>query len=243
MEGFRLGYEAILRDRGGFLLLVHACADLEARVVVRPTSAYQRLLDESTDPELLRDARDRDAAFDALDEASAGHRLWEQVAPHERAALWNGDVPLITARVADRDLRTCTGDVLPGLLERSGLVCARSTAIAAMDEVDQGEQEWVIAASTAARRPTWGHHARIAVSPSSAPAAAEPGRLLAAASGLADQIVAHSRRFRPEREHNRVNWLGLQLVEDAQWMEAADAAPGSATATSASRSSSPSSRR
>jgi type 2 lantibiotic biosynthesis protein LanM len=217
LEGFRLGYDAILRDPAGFLPLAHACADLEARVVVRPTAAYQWLLDESTDPELLSDARVRDAAFDVLDEASACHRLWRELAPHERAALWNGDIPLIAARAADRDLRTCTGVVLPGLLERSGLVCAL-TKIAAMGEVDEGDQEWVIAASLAARRPAQGHRAAAAVSATAAPEAAEPRRLLAAASGLADQIVAHSRRFPLEREHNRVNWLGLQLVEDARWM-------------------------
>lgn len=217
LEGFRLGYDAILRDPAGFLLLVHACAELETRVVVRPTAGYQRLLAESTNPELLRDARDRDAVFDALDESAAGHPLWQQLAPHERAALWNGDIPLITARSADRDLRTCTGAVLPGLLERSGLVCAL-TKIAALGEVDQGDQEWVIAASLAARRPAWGHRARTADAATTSLAAAEPGRLLAAASGVADQIVAHSRRFRPERAHNRVNWLGLQLVEDTRWM-------------------------
>jgi lantibiotic modifying enzyme len=52
-------------------------------------------------------------------------------------------------------------------------------------------------------------------------AAAEPGRLLAAACGLGDQIVASAIADQegPARAGpGRVNWLGLQLVEDTQWM-------------------------
>ncbi|HEX4790856.1 MAG TPA: type 2 lanthipeptide synthetase LanM family protein, partial [Actinospica sp.] len=217
LDGFRLGYDAVLRDRGGFVLLVESCARLETRVVVRPSGSYHRILDESTSPELLRDARDRDAAFDVLDEASAGHLLWRRLAPHERAALWHGDIPLITSRVGDRDLWTCTGAFLPGLLERSGLVCAL-TKTAGMGEVDQSAQEWVIAASLATRRPARGHRVSPLVPTTGTPEVAEPGRLLAAASGLADEIVARARRLKAEHGPARVNWLGLQLVEDSRWM-------------------------
>jgi lantibiotic modifying enzyme len=43
--------------------------------------------------------------------------------------------------------------------------------------------------------------------------AADPGRLLATACGIADQIVARS-----VGDDDRANWLGLEFVDDRQWM-------------------------
>ena len=216
VDGFRLGYDAIVRDREEFARLVESCADLEIRVVVRPSSSYARLLEESTHPDFLRDARHRDKALDVLDEASARHPLWRRLAPHERTALWAGDLPLITARAGSRDLWTCTGQRLPNLLERSGLDGALAK-IAAMGEIDRGEQEWVIRASLAARRPV-GEHCGGPAAASGTPTAAVPGRLLAAASALADQIVARGATRLDEGDRGRINWLGLQAVDDARWM-------------------------
>ncbi|MFC4590860.1 type 2 lanthipeptide synthetase LanM family protein [Sphaerisporangium corydalis] len=216
LEGFRLGYDAVVRRRAEFARLVESFSEVETRVVVRPSCGYANLLAESTHPDLQRDALDRDAALDVLDEASAGHPLWRRLAPYERAEMWAGDIPLITGRPASRDLWTCGGAHLPDALERSGLECALEK-IAAMGEIDRGEQEWVIRASLAARRPAGGHHStRPAVART--PAGAEPGRLLAAAAGLADEILARSKVMRGEDDRGRINWLGLQLVDDQRWM-------------------------
>ncbi|WP_424533420.1 type 2 lanthipeptide synthetase LanM family protein [Sphaerisporangium viridialbum] len=216
LDGFRLGYDEVVRCRAEFTRLVESFSEVQTRVVVRPSRGYAHLLDESTHPDLLRDALDRDRILDLLDEASARHHLWQRLAPYERAALWAGDIPLITSRPAARDLWTCAGAHLPGLLERSGLECALEK-IAAMGEIDRGEQEWVIRAGLAARRPAGGHHSTL---PAMArrPAGAKPGRLLAAAAGLADEILARSKIMRAEDDRGRINWLGLQLVDDTRWM-------------------------
>jgi type 2 lantibiotic biosynthesis protein LanM len=216
LDGFRRGYDAVVGDRVGFTRLLESCADVPTRVVVRPSRGYERLMEESTHPDLLRDGLDRDQALDLLDDASARHRLWRRLAPYERAALWAGDIPLITGRPAARDLWTCAGPRLAGPLEHSGLECALEK-VEAMGEIDRGEQEWLIRASLAARRPVDGHRstrpgtARSAVS-------AEPGRLLATAAGLGDELVARSKILRGEADRERINWLGLQLVDEARWM-------------------------
>ncbi|MDN3356445.1 type 2 lanthipeptide synthetase LanM family protein [Actinomadura sp. DC4] len=216
LEGFRRGYDAAVRNRAELVRFLEALSEVQTRVVVRPSRGYEHLMDESTAPGLLRDALDRDEALDLLDDASRRHHLWQRLAPHERTALWAGDIPLISGRPATRDLWTCTGAHLPGLLERSGLECALEK-LAAMGEIDRGEQEWLIRASLAARRPVEGHRSTRPGTGRSR-ANADPGRLLATAAGLADEIVARSETLREEDDGDRINWLGLQLVDEERWM-------------------------
>jgi type 2 lantibiotic biosynthesis protein LanM len=177
LEGFRLGYDAIVADRARFIRLIMSRADIETRVVVRPSRGYARLLDESTAPDLLRDGRDRDRALAVLHEASAAAHplphsasLWRRLAPHEVADLWTGDIPLVTARPAARGLWTSAGWYLPGLLGRPALSCALEK-IAAMGDVDRRDQEWIISASLATRRETGGHRGAV---PAQRPVAAAP---------------------------------------------------------------------
>ncbi|HEX4833575.1 MAG TPA: type 2 lanthipeptide synthetase LanM family protein [Trebonia sp.] len=215
-EGFRAGYDAIAADRAAFGALVAQAADLEARAVARPTAAYAQLAEGALHPALLRDAAGRDDALGVLHAVSAGHHLWEALAGHELADLRDGDIPLLTARPASADLRTSAGQRLAGVLDKPGLRCALDK-VAAMGEVDRGRQEWLIAASLATRAPGAGHdRPRPAPGPATM-TAAEPGRLLAAACGLADQVMAQSVTGAGGSD-GRVNWIGLQLVEDAQWM-------------------------
>jgi type 2 lantibiotic biosynthesis protein LanM len=217
LEGFRLGYDAIVAERDSFTRLIESAATVESRVIVRPSSGYARLLEESTHPSLMRDARDRDGALDVLRQASAHHPFWRQLAEHELADLWGGDIPLMSARLATRDIWTSSGQHLPGLLELAGLHSSLAK-VAAMNEVDRRDQEWFISASMTTRRPGNNHLGAPPLPEPVSAIAAEPGRLLAAACGLADQIVARAMTGRGEKAGGRVNWVGLQLVEDSRWM-------------------------
>ncbi|HEY3954525.1 MAG TPA: type 2 lanthipeptide synthetase LanM [Streptosporangiaceae bacterium] len=229
LEGFRLGYAAITADRDSFTRIIESGRDIEVRVIIRTSRDYAQLLDESTAPDLLHDARDRDAALDPRRGAPAGHRLWRELARHELSDLRAGDIPLLTTRPASRDVWTSAGQRLPGLLDRPGLSGALRV-LAAMDEVDQRDQEWVISASLATGSPAGDH---VSVRPMPVPlaaAAAERGRMLTAACGLADQIVARGmtgpagagapdgRAAGRGAGRSRVNWIGLQMVEGARWM-------------------------
>ncbi len=175
------------------------------------------MLDELTHPDMLRDARDRQEALAVLQEVSAGHPLWRKLARHEITDLWTGDIPRLTSRPAARDIWTSAGERLPGLLERPGLDCALDK-IAAMSEVDRRDQEWIISAALASRRPAGGHDSPQPAGGQGAPTAAEPGRLLAAACGLADQLVARGMTGGEVTGRPRVNWIGLQLVDRSRWM-------------------------
>ncbi|MGQ0842090.1 type 2 lanthipeptide synthetase LanM family protein [Actinokineospora sp.] len=212
LDGFRLAYDAVLRHRSAVLDLLDACADIEVRVAVRHSRGYATLLAESTRPELLRDALDRDRALDLLWTESAHHPAHWRLVRHEQADLWAHDVPLFTARPGSADLWTSAGQRLPDLLDRPGLHSAVAK-VRAMSEVDRRDQEWIISAALATRRPAGEHRGAGPVPEPLAGTAAPPERLLAAACALADQIVA-----RTLAEGDRVNWLGLELVDDRQWM-------------------------
>ncbi|MGW6934431.1 type 2 lanthipeptide synthetase LanM family protein [Lentzea sp. NPDC054927] len=208
LAGFRAGYDAIVAHRDELLRLVRACADDEVRFVARATRQYARLLDESTHPSVLADALDRDLAFGVL---VVDDPLLDRLVPFEVADLWRGDVPLFTCRPGSRDLWTGSGLRLPGMLPEPGLH-AVERKIAAMSEVDRHDQQWVIAAALASRPRPVSHHSAASLSCDVAPVDPDPARLLVAACGIADQILAHA-----VTGENRVNWLGLELVDDRHW--------------------------
>ncbi|MGC4767302.1 type 2 lanthipeptide synthetase LanM family protein [Micromonospora sp. DT46] len=212
-EGFRQAYETIRAHRREFTELVASCADVPVRLVARPTSAYHTLLTETTHPDVLGDALERDRAFGVLWSSVAGHPFLAQFPRHEVAALWAGDVPLFEGTPGSRTVRVAgDGGPLPVPLARCGLDAALGK-IAALGEADRRHQEWIVAATLATRRPVDGRHAAAPTSRSVADAAASPERLLATACALADEIQTRS-----VTGADRVNWLGLELVDDRQWL-------------------------
>lgn len=208
LAGFRAGYDAIVAHRDELLRLVRACADDEVRFVPRATRQYALLLDESTHPSVLVDAMDRDLAFGVL---VVDDPLLDRLVPFEVADLWRGDVPLFTCRPGSRDLWTTSGLRLPGMLPEPGLQ-AVERKIAAMSEVDRHDQQWVIAAALASRPRPVSHRSGAPLPGHVAAVDPDPARLLVAACGIADQILAHAVTGR-----DRVNWLGLELVDDRHW--------------------------
>ncbi|MFC4851973.1 type 2 lanthipeptide synthetase LanM family protein [Actinophytocola glycyrrhizae] len=212
LDGFRTAYDAITRHRDEFTDLLDACAGDEVRVAVRHSRGYARLLAESTRPDLLRDGLTRDNALDVLWVESADDPLRWRVCRHELADLWALDVPVFTARPGSADLWSATGHRLPGVLARPGLASALAK-INAMSEVDLRDQEWIIAAALATRAPAGGHRAVQPVPGHLAGTAAPPERLLVSACAIADRIVARS-----HADGDRVNWLGLELVDDQRWL-------------------------
>lgn len=128
LEGFRSTYRRIVAHRealaapGGPL---DAFAADEVRVVLRSTSFYVWLLEESLHPGALGDGLDRDRLLDRLWLETAGRPALEWIAEAERADLWSGDVPVFLAHPSSTDLRSSRGAVLPGFFARSGLATAR----------------------------------------------------------------------------------------------------------------------
>jgi lantibiotic modifying enzyme len=214
LTGFRAGYDAIVAHRdelAGAGGLLERCGDDEVRVVARPTGGYAALLEESTRPDLLRDDRDRDRFFGGLSTGSADSPARRRLLRSEVAGLVAGEVPVFYGRPRSRDAWTSGGERVPDLLGVSGLD-AVTAKIAGMDEVDRLDQEWLIAAAMATRAAPADHRGGDPAPGPAATAVPAPPALLAAACGIADQIVAGSRQ-----DEHRANWLGLELTDDRRW--------------------------
>ena len=214
VAGFRAAYRTIaaagaeLTGPGG---LLHRFAKDEIRIVPRGTHVYATLLDESTHPDCLRTGADRDQVLASLRESPFGGPGGRLLEAAECADLWNGDVPLFTARPGAVAVWSADGTVIPGALAETGLDRVRRK-IAAMGGADLHDQEWIVRASFAARprtRPAAGAGPLLAPAPAKA-AAPDPERLLTLARGLGDQLIASA-----YSDGERTNWIGLEPVEAA----------------------------
>ncbi|WP_312865141.1 type 2 lanthipeptide synthetase LanM [Saccharothrix tamanrassetensis] len=177
----------------------------------RMTQLYATLLDESTHPDALCGAPDRDLALDLLWDESVAEDVLRALVPHELTDLWAGDVPLFTTRPGSRDVWSASGEKIADLLPVSGLD-AVAAKVAALDEVDRHDQQWLISAALASRPRPVDHRTGAAVPAPLEAGVPDPQRLLVAACGIADEVLA-----RATVDGRRVNWVGLELVDDRHW--------------------------
>ncbi|CAM5500009.1 type 2 lanthipeptide synthetase LanM family protein [Streptomyces griseus] len=236
-DGFRAGYNAISEHRnellgeGGLLWLFGAD---EVRVVPRPTWTYTTLLDESTHPDLMRDAAERHQVLSLLRTPLLGVPALPGVEDEEIAELWSGDVPVFCTRPGGTELWSGTGRTVagpapdlsshdtaparprpaaaphdPALL--SGLARVEAK-VRAMDTVDRQDQERIIRAAMVSTSPEPPHRAVPGGRAPSAATAPEPEQLLSAARSVGDQLVSLA-----YRHEGRTNWIGLELLGERYW--------------------------
>lgn len=226
-EGFSAGYTAVKEARAELLRpggLLERFAHDEVRVVARPTWVYTSLLDESTHPDLMKDAAARHEVLALLGTDVLGPAALPGLLDEELAQLWSGDVPLFTALPERTDLWSGAGRLLSGPLDRTGLSLVREK-LAGLDTVDRQDQERIICAAmvTTSREPAHacGSGPRRVRTAATAP---EPEQLLAAARSVGDELVSQA-----YSGPTRLNWIGLELLGERYWRlgpMAADLASG-----------------
>ncbi|SCD52386.1 type 2 lantibiotic biosynthesis protein LanM [Streptomyces sp. Termitarium-T10T-6] len=116
-DGFRAGYTAIHDHRDELLAPdgpLRRFAGDEVRVVPRPTWTYTTLLDESTHPDLMRDAAERHRVLSLLRTPLLGVPALSGVEDEEIAELWCGDVPVFATRPGSGRLWSGTGRTVTG---------------------------------------------------------------------------------------------------------------------------------
>ncbi|WP_443032355.1 type 2 lanthipeptide synthetase LanM family protein [Streptomyces sp. CA-278952] len=217
--GFRAGYTAVSEHRDELLGadgLLRLFARDEVRVVPRPTWTYTTLLDESTHPDLMRDATERHQVLSLLRTPLLGRPALPGVEDEEVAELWRGDVPVFGTRPGGTELWSGTGRTVPGQpgggpVGPTGLARVEAK-VRAMDTVDRQDQERIIRAAMVSTSPEPPHRAAPGGRSRSAATAPEPEQLLSAARSVGDQLV--SLAYRHER---RTNWIGLELLGERYW--------------------------
>ncbi|MFE8006106.1 type 2 lanthipeptide synthetase LanM family protein [Streptomyces sp. NPDC057418] len=213
-DGFRAGYTAVSDARDELLGakgLLRLFAQDEIRVVPRPTWTYTTLLDESTHPDLMRDATERHRIFALLRTRSLGTTTLPGLEDEEIAELWHGDVPVFTARPDSTDLWSGTGRRVPGPEAASGLARVEAK-VRALDTVDRQDQERIIRAAMVSTSPEPAHRAGTGHRPLTVATAPEPEQLLSAARSVGDQLVSLA-----YHHQGRTNWVGLELLGERYW--------------------------
>ncbi|WP_282690769.1 type 2 lanthipeptide synthetase LanM family protein, partial [Streptomyces sp. CC216C] len=222
-DGFRAGYTAIHDHRDELLAPdgpLRRFAGDEVRVVPRPTWTYTTLLDESTHPDLMRDAAERHRVLSLLRTPLLGVPALSGVEDEEIAELWCGDVPVFATRPGSGRLwsgtgRTVTGSApegpAPDAVAPTGLARVEAK-VRAMDTVDRQDQERIIRTAMVSTSPEPPHRPGPGGRTPSAATAPEPEQLLSAARSVGDQLVSLA-----YRHEGRTNWIGLELLGERYW--------------------------
>jgi type 2 lantibiotic biosynthesis protein LanM len=140
--GFARTYDLLLAHRDELQSetgVLARFANDHVRVIVRPTSSYATLLQESFHPDVLRDSSDRELLFDRLRVAAEGRPKLKDLIPHERDDLINNDIPIFTTTPNSPDLTSSSGKVTPDFFHQTGLQLARKR-IAAFSAEDRDRQ-------------------------------------------------------------------------------------------------------
>ncbi|MDQ1014230.1 type 2 lanthipeptide synthetase LanM family protein [Streptomyces afghaniensis] len=214
VDGFTFTYQNIRRDRAGFLRpggLIDGFLEAQMRVILRPTQTYGRLLDESTHPDFLRDALDRDRSLarlcQGLDDCPGRYQLMAA----EIQALRRADFPIFTVRPASRDVWLDDGTRVPDVLATPPAETVR-LRIERMGDQDLGFQLRMIRDSYASVRLAREPVTRPATSRPLPPRAVGEGELVELAEDVGRRLLDLA-----VRDHDRIGWPGLGFTDEQRW--------------------------
>ena len=174
-----------------------AFADVEVRIIIRPTRNYALLLFESLHPYLVGDALDRERWLDRLWLAAREHPMVEHVIPAERRDLLRGDIPMFTTRPGTRDIWSSEGERFADLQPDAGLDRVRRR-LERLGEGELARQAWLVHNALAAIDLKNGSHPSYELREAASPSREE---LLAAAVEVGDRLAA----------------IALRGTRDAHW--------------------------
>nr|XP_061796854.1 lacticin 481/lactococcin biosynthesis protein LcnDR2-like [Nerophis lumbriciformis] len=165
-------------------------AEVETRVIFRPTSVYGRVLVASVQPQFLTDSAAREALFGKLGEVAQRYPWLEKLAVAERRDLERGDIPRFTTTPNSRNLWDAIGEETPSYFLESGLE-AVGRRLASLGGADLERQRWVLGQSIELLKPPAAHDTR---HPCKAPQltaeSPSPVDFLEAACEVADRLRA-----------------------------------------------------
>ncbi|MFC8224487.1 type 2 lanthipeptide synthetase LanM [Streptomyces sp. NPDC057287] len=213
-DGFRAAYTAVSDARDELLGpngLLRLFADDEIRFVPRPTWTYATLLHESTHPDLMRDAAERQQVFALLRTGALGTPALPGLEDEEIAELWQGDVPVFTTRPDTAEVWSGNGLRMRGPAGPTGLARVEAK-VRALDTVDRQDQERIIRTAMVSTSTEPPHRGAGCGRPRTEATAPEPERLLSAARSVGDQLVSLA-----YHSGSRTNWIGLELLGERYW--------------------------
>lgn len=227
MEGFTFAYERIRRDRAELLRpggLIDGFGHAPLRIILRPSQTYWRLLEESTHPDFLREALDRDRSLARLCQGLNDNPTRYLLMAAEIRALRSGDIPAFAIRPDSRDIWLDNGDRVADVLPTAPIEALRSR-IQRMGREDLAFQQRMIQDSyTSARLSQQSKHSqqqsqqshqprRLSATPRPVPPrAVSDEEILECAEKIGERLLGLA-----IREGERIGWLGLTLLDERHW--------------------------
>jgi type 2 lantibiotic biosynthesis protein LanM len=216
VQGFRAAYQALgsaSEDLIGEEGLLWSFAAGGTRVRLHPSDAYRCVLVDTTHPDVLRDAADRDRVLAQWLAPWTRHPSRRRLAPGELADLRAGVLPSFAGRADSRDLHGGDGRPVPGILARSGLVGV-ADKVRRLGRRDRAVQEWIIRAALATPKAPNAAAPNVAIAGPVRPADddldIDPRRCLRAARRLADRLERCA-----YRRGERIAWIGVSSSDTA----------------------------
>lgn len=214
IAGFTNVYNLFIKHRDELLSPTSplaAFAEDEIRVILRNTSSYEMMLNESFHPDLLRDALERDCFFDRLWLQTQYQPYLNKVIAVERQDLLQGDIPLFTTYPNSRDLFSSSGKAIKDFLSESSIDLVYR-CIQRLSEADLEQQLWFIRASLATTSTDIEHMQWLDYSLTKPIKIASKKKILESARAIGDRL-----EWLALRGTNNVSWIGLNLVKEHQW--------------------------
>jgi type 2 lantibiotic biosynthesis protein LanM len=214
VEGFTFAYQRIRHDHAAFLRpggLIDGFRHAPLRLILRATSIYARLLEESTHPDFLRDALDRDRSLARLCQGLNDGPTRYQLMAAEISALRGGDIPFFTIRPDARDIWLDTGERVADVLHEAPIETVRSR-IQRMGSEDLALQQRIIrdsyTSALLSRQPT----TRVREARPIPPRAVSDDELVGCAEEIGQRLLKPA-----VRDGERIGWLGLTLIDERHW--------------------------
>ncbi|MEU5027774.1 type 2 lanthipeptide synthetase LanM family protein [Streptomyces milbemycinicus] len=219
LAGFRFGYDWISARRAELLApggLVAGFAGTPVRFLPRASFVYAKVLAESTHPDFLRDALERERSTARLCAGRYAGAAGEAVVRAEMDAVLRGDIPLFEALPGARKLLLDDGRAVPGFFPEPALAAVRRR-IEAMGPEDREFQERIIAGSFVGSVDMSLLEERPATVPGPArprtrTRSADTEELIAAATAIGDRV-----RHLAIARDGRVGWVAPQPVAHGVW--------------------------
>jgi type 2 lantibiotic biosynthesis protein LanM len=136
--GFVTTYDLLVDHKLEVRRLLRAFAGDHTRVVRRDTLEYQSLLSSANHPDFTGDGLARDQRLDQLWNLAALDASLLPFIPHERADLWNNDIPLFTTRTDSTMVWGSSGRPVGRASRQSGLDAALDT----LDRLGPDDLRW-----------------------------------------------------------------------------------------------------
>ncbi|HEY8142728.1 MAG TPA: type 2 lanthipeptide synthetase LanM family protein, partial [Kofleriaceae bacterium] len=209
-RGFAAAYRGLMENRDALLAAdgpLAGFAEVETRVLIRPSEKYARLLRMLSHPDALRDEAVERQLLEKLHQGAERVEGGDLIVAAEIRSLRNLDIPLFATTPGSRDLVADGALLVRDFFAQTGLEACEAR-IRSMSEAHLRHQTWLLQSALASTR-TMSHGAGSRSLPGASARSATSTSFSAAAGEIAEELLATQLS-----DGDGGSWIGLSPVSD-----------------------------